>query len=579
MNKKERWVIKCNEIHGEKYDYSNTNYVDSKTLVEINCPQHGIFKKSPSNHAHPRRPQGCVGCLKDQAKEKFIYELIQLFNKTHNNKYDYSEMNYLGSKVPINIICPEHGSFSLRLDAHRNGKGCHKCVQKNNGARALEQYIETFKKIHAGKYDYSLFEYNGYNERIAIVCPDHGKFKLLIASHVRGIGCPRCDGRSGIERGDKSKFVELANIQHNSRYDYSPTVFTNLPSRIEILCPHHGMFTQQASEHLRGHGCKQCSYDAKRGAKFTNESYIDRFREVHGDKFDYSLVSINGGTKDRIQVICRVHGPFITRVDTHLAGFGCRTCSHVNTSLVSRLSQEKVIERMRKVHDNLFDYSKAVYTLSKEKLTVTCPRHGDFQVEAMKHLNGTGCLKCAIEGKTSNKDDFIREARLYHGDRYNYNDVDYKTAHISVRIKCKEHGVFSQSPNNHKKGQGCPYCGEFARQLENKEKDTPTLVYYLTLKHNDLIFYKIGITTMSIKSRFRRLNSDGVEIISAQKIKTTLINALEIEQRILFDFQDYGLLMRNVLVQTKGGTECFCDDVLGVHGMELSDYLEFDTSF
>ena len=57
------------------------------------------------------------------------------------------------------------------------------------------------------------------------------------------------------------------------------------------------------------------------------------------------------------------------------------------------------------------------------------------------------------------KNDFLKKASETHGQRYCYNEVEYKRSEIQIKINCKTHGLFQQTPNKHLQGQGCPKCG------------------------------------------------------------------------------------------------------------------------
>lgn len=466
-----------------------------------------------------------------------------------------------------------HGAFKIRIDRHRNGLGCLKCKESESNSTQYNGYLKRFHELFGNKYDYTQVNYSKYTDPISIICPLHGPFQLLISSHLKGVGCPRCNGKLGIKSHDLDAFINRAKEMHGNFYDYSRTIFVKLTDKITIACPKHGDFTQAAHYHLKGHGCIKCGHEMKAGSKFSSKETIKKFRMVHGNKYNYDNVDIVSGTKDKIIVRCPSHGNFFIRVDSHLSGAGCLKCSLESKSKNYRINPHDAIVRMKLVHSDFYDYSKTNYNLSREKITVTCPLHGDFEVEASHHLRGSGCRLCAYLAKTTSRDEFIHAAILYHGDLYDYSEVDYVTAHTKVKICCSIHGMFFQTPNNHIRGQGCPHCGEFVRHLENKAEDTPCIVYYLTLKHKHLIFYKVGITTNSVENRFRIIASDNVDIIDKQEISTTLIQALVIEQKILSDFQRYQLLMTDVLFKSKGGTECFCDDVLGMNDLELKDYL------
>ena len=573
MNKTELFIERARAIYGKKYDYRLVHYKSSSVAVNIVCPKHGAFQKSPSNHIHKSKPQGCSTCCKENKYRLFIQELLNDFKEAHGDRYDYSQLAFDNSKKPVNIICKTHGSFSLRIDAHKNGVGCRECKTEASKNELLKGYLLRFQSVYGDKYDYSDTVYVAYQERISVRCNKHGEFKILIASHLKGSGCPKCRGWLGVERQDNEQFIAQAIAKHGKTYDYSKVKFTNLGSNVSIICHSHGEFTQNAAQHLKGSGCPACVYEKRSGSKFTSQEIIERLKEVHGEIYNFKNVEVTLGSKQKVSVTCYKHGEFSSRVDSLLRGSGCKACALEAYSEKLRLDQEIVIKRMQVVHSNFYSYEKTEYTLAKDKVVVTCPIHGDFEIESMKHMRGNGCRMCGNLKKTGNKEDFIREAQKHHGKRYDYSEVEYETAHVSVKIKCSDHGVFVQTPNNHKRGQGCPYCGEFERHLENKDPSTPTTVYYMTLKYEQLIFYKVGITTTSVAQRFRTLPLDNVEIVEQQEVRTGLRNALEVEQYILSDFQEYCLPMDSVLKVTKGGSECFCDDVLGLNDLSLSDYL------
>jgi len=71
---------------------------------------------------------------------------IDKANNTHKNKYDYSKVIYINAKLPIEIICPEHGSFFQVPKEHSKGYGCSKCSNKNKPS--TEEWIEKAKKVH-----------------------------------------------------------------------------------------------------------------------------------------------------------------------------------------------------------------------------------------------------------------------------------------------------------------------------------------------------------------------------------------------------------------------------------------------
>lgn len=185
------FIEKAKKIHGDKYDYSKVEYVNSNTDVCIICPIHGEFLQTPSNHL---RGHECPFC--NHRKKSNTNDFIEKANKIHNNRYDYSKVNYTRSDEKICIVCPEHGEFYQRPNNHLNGQGCPICSINSNSKKRKDtknQFIEKAKKIHGDKYDYSKVEYNGSKQEVCIICKEHGEFWQKPSKHLIGQGCPICN--------------------------------------------------------------------------------------------------------------------------------------------------------------------------------------------------------------------------------------------------------------------------------------------------------------------------------------------------------------------------------------------------
>lgn len=121
------FIEKAMSVHNDKYDYSKTNYINTKTKVCIICPEHGEFWQTPSTHLSGG---GCWKCglqrisnVRKYTTEKFIEKA----KKIHGDKYDYSKVDYVDSKTKVCIICPKHGEFWQTPNNHINGLGCAEC--------------------------------------------------------------------------------------------------------------------------------------------------------------------------------------------------------------------------------------------------------------------------------------------------------------------------------------------------------------------------------------------------------------------------------------------------------------------
>ncbi len=125
---------------------------------------------------------------------------------------------------------------------------------------------------------------------------------------------------------------------------------------------------------------------------------------------------------------------------------------------MSRLNSEKFIEMAKEIHGDKYLYNKVIYVGSKEKVEIICPIHGSFWVTPNHHItNKSGCPACSGCVKKTNRQ-FIDEAKLVHGDKYDYSKIEYKNNRTKVCIICPNHGEFWQNPHDHLRGIGCKKC-------------------------------------------------------------------------------------------------------------------------
>lgn len=131
----EDFIKKAKAIHGDKYDYSKTVYVNQKTDVIITCPLHGDFKQRPNNHY---MGAGCPVCSGNKKPDTDSF--IEKAKAIHGDKYDYSRVVYKNNKTPVEIICPIHGVFKQTPDKHLSGQGCPMCAGEKLENTNIKKY-------------------------------------------------------------------------------------------------------------------------------------------------------------------------------------------------------------------------------------------------------------------------------------------------------------------------------------------------------------------------------------------------------------------------------------------------------
>lgn len=260
----------------------------------------------------------------------------------------------------------------------------------------IENIIEKARKVHGDKYDYSKAIYKKLVLPIEIICPKHGSFWQAPHEHLKGQGCPKCgiEARALKKTSNTNEFISKAKEIHGDKYDYSKVDYKKSDEKVCIICPKHGEFYQKPNWHLNGHGCPKCGKELRdKHESLTTEEFIERSKEKHGNKYDYSKVEYKNA-KTKICIICPEHGEFWQSASEHMYGQGCPICGKEKCALSRKKSTEKFIEDARKVHGDRYTYEHCVYKGCYKPVKITCPIHGDFKQIASYHLCGNGCQKC-----------------------------------------------------------------------------------------------------------------------------------------------------------------------------------------
>lgn len=265
--------------------------------------------------------------------------------------------------------------------------------------------------------------------------------------------------------------------------------------------------------------------------------FVKSALDIHGNKYDYSLVSDYRNTRQKMKIICPIHGIFEQDWNHHIIRKqGCRKCAY------GSLLTNEYIDKFIKIHNDFYDYS-LINDINNvnQKIEIICPVHGTFKQKVVDHLKGKKCKLCHIDSRKLKKEEFIEKAGIVHNNLYDYSLVVYKNHMTKVEIICKKHGNFWQTPNNHLRGNGCPICKdskgekiiswflnkcnvEFIKQMKFKNCryiDVLPFDFYLP-QYNTCIEY-------DGEQHFKPLNYCGGEkgfenILKKDKIKTNYCN-------------------------------------------------------
>lgn len=298
----------------------------------------------------------------------------------------------------ICILCKHSWSPSIcKITDPKNPRWCPNCSGKM--LKTQDQFIIESNVIHKRKYTYSKVKYVNSKTPVTITCLKHGDFIIRPLNHLSGNGCKKC----GYEKLSEQKrlSIEIIRQRSNEIYENKYYVISVEHSQgektiLEIECKIHGIFKQAMNDHLSGEGCYQCGKkkmaDAQRS---TNEEFIKKAKDIHGDTYDYSLVEyIDNSTN--VTLICKIHGYFKIQPSNHLyfENYGCKSCGYERTRDKNRLSHDVFIKRVNMVYGDLYDYSKSVYQGYYTPLIIICKKHGEFEIEPCYHFKGAGCYSC-----------------------------------------------------------------------------------------------------------------------------------------------------------------------------------------
>src|ERR1035437_5430091 len=308
------------------------------------------------------------------------------------------------------------------------------------------------------KYNYDLLpETFKAFDKLSIECFKHGIFNQNAGSHLFGQGCPDC-GKKQSENNralTTNEFINKSKAKYGDKFDYSKTNYTRKDTGVIITCPYHGNIIIRPSAHIwSSHGCQKCDYEIPR--EISKQKFLEKAKKVHNNKYDYSKVKFIN-SNDTVEIICLEHGSFQQGLYIHSTGVGCPKCALEN----NKSTLKQFIEKSINVHGDKYDYSKVNYETNLSMVVITCKKHGDFVQRANSHLHGNGCKKCFQEERIKSTEEFIKNALLIHGKKYDYSKVNYHGNKQPVEIICPVHGSFWQKPNAHvSSGTGCRFCSE-----------------------------------------------------------------------------------------------------------------------
>jgi|GEM_PF-378067 len=483
---KQEHLDKINEIHGRKFTFTgklfeNGNnfywhkkwyFICSECKKEFEANLNGLICKK----------HGCKHCKSKKLRDHFAKGKEQFINeakKIHNYfQYDYSNVEYVNARTKITINCP-HGSFFTTPDSHLRGSGCRKCKsekrKKQNQEKNKKKFIQNAILKHGKKYDYSKVVYNGYNEKVIIICPIHNyEFQQTVGKHLSGRGCSRCSNNYIYSREEWIKRVENK-LEKSFIFDFPDKI--KWDTKIKTTCKNCG--NKQSigiSQLLSNKGCAKCNK-----TNLLKKEILEKSTKKYKNKFKYDDIHIDS-IKEEIDIICNIHGKIRMSAQKHLnSNTGCSFCEK---KYFQQKKQDKnflnFIEKTKKINKTNFLYKRENFKSFNELMIISCTKHQrNFHITPYNHLRAKygGCEECGHSKNTPNLTikEFKEKANDIHNLKYDYSLVKFDSKEDMIQIKCPIHGLFTQKVKYHLRGSGCKYCG----YTENKRKQTKSTKQFI----------------------------------------------------------------------------------------------------
>ncbi len=470
-----KWTLqmfldKAKEVHGDKYDYSmveNSHITGVRSKIPVRCKKCNLLWDATLSHHIHEKTQCPECCFTNRwTGDKFLERAAEI----HDGKYTYDMQTVRAittAKSQVTITCENcNESRSITVSSHINKTaGCLHC--KNRARWTLSRFLEKAYEIHGDVYDYSKIKESdiiGRHSKVPIVCNTCAyEWTPSINHHIYSESkCVQCSNRV---RWDLERFVNRALCMHGDAYDYSRIKkddITGSESKIPIMCNTcNYTWSPTVSSFINGwRGCPNCADKIK----WTLDRLLERTKQVHGDKYDYSQIKetdITGNTS-KIAVSCNVcKYSWITSIASHITcAAGCPNCVGL-----AQWTLDRFIKQARKIHGNKYRYFCRPCDIVnvRSRVFVTCEKCDYQWFSAINdHINKQhNCPRCMYSLKW-NLERFLEKSKQIHGEKYSYDQIT--ESHISGRrshipVKCNTcECTWFPAIRDHIRGHGCPHC-------------------------------------------------------------------------------------------------------------------------
>lgn len=334
--------------------------------VKAECSEHGTFckRKADFDKSRYKCPQCGKTSINEARYKRPFSEFLQEAKKIHGDKYIYPDLKEFYRNDKIEIVCPIHGKFTQRIEAHLNGRGCPKCgkeKQITSQRLSKEEIIEKCKEV-SPEYDYSKVQ-QIEDDKITVICPKHGEWITRYHDLLKGHKCPKCVA-------EDKRFKEEEKLKSFLKEKYGddisfPKDFNYVNSYIKVKVLYKGEEMTKSPKELKRvvllSEQDKAENIIKRGLEKSKRRWKnieDELSQIHNNKYKYlkeELDFIKSGNADRgfkMHIECPKHGIFEQTFIDHRCGSGCRKCGEENRPIINVSKAEKeIVDLIKSFYD------------------------------------------------------------------------------------------------------------------------------------------------------------------------------------------------------------------------------------
>ena len=468
---KDEFIRRSIESHPDtQYGYDKVEFHNLRERVTIWCPDcKNYFQQEAGTHM---RGASCPLCTtkrqgnkkrhpqksKHLNTEEFIKRALEI--PGNDKKYDYGDVYCKNFESKVLIFCKDCSNYFLQsARSHLLGSGCPHCISKSKSEKVKLSWLQIIDKLKikfGENVDYSLVPTEGKwkpEQEITLRCIKHNEIKtskaLYFINNRFNCFCSRC-------RKDKERNYRTATDlrkQLNEKfpqYTFKDEDYKGWNRTMEFYCTIHNEYFTAAPINLFKEGscrCPFCTLKKKPGKPMSLEDFIKKAKEVHGNKYDYSLIKEEdwNGINSYIDIRCPEHDEvFNVAARRHLNGKGkCPECWIEEHGKIYEISPEEIERRGREKHGDKYDYSLITEPHRiHDIVNIICPNHGPFETTLSDHFSWKGCPECSDRESIGEKltKDVLDSYNISFDDEVYLEGCDYK-GHLFFDVYIEKHNI------------------------------------------------------------------------------------------------------------------------------------------